>query len=143
MATESIPITEYILIMLSFLLLLVAITIAIIYLGKVHLQKVQLKHEIEIKKLEFTQKQEWEKLINAKLEKKEDENWIKEKNELKKRVDELWGKRNAIAPVDMNRIALLHLVLSGNKEGITAENLEKEIDKIKKSYKIIEQYLKD
>lgn len=93
--------------------------------------------------MEFTQKQEWEKLINAKLEKKEDENWIKEKNELKKRVDELWEKRNAIAPVDMNRIALLHLVLSGNKEGITAENLEKEIDKIKKSYKIIEQYLKD
>lgn len=143
MPTESIPIIEYILIILSFLLLIVAITVTIIYWGKVHLQKVQFKHEIEIKKLEFAQKLEWEKLINTKLEKKEDENWIKEKNELKERVDELWEKRNAIAPVDMNRIALLHLVLSGNKESITAENLEKEIEKIKKSYKIIEQYLKN
>ena len=58
-------------------------------------------------------------------------------------MDELWEKRNAITPPDLNRIALLHLILSGNKEGITAENLEKEIDKVKKSYKIIEQYLKD
>lgn len=31
--------------------------------------------------------------------------------------------------LDMNRISLLHLILSGNKDGITAKNLEKKITK--------------
>ena len=41
----------------------------------------------------------------------------------------------------MNRIALLHLVLCGSKEAITAENMEKEIAKIKETYEIIKNQL--
>lgn len=78
---------------------------------------------------------------NKKNKSKKEEDWIKEKDELKKRVDELWEKRNNITPLDMNRIALLHLVLCGSKEGITAENLEKEIEKTKQTYEIIKNQL--
>lgn len=143
MTNEGSLVIEYVLLMLSFLLLMAAIITVIAYWGKAYLQKAQLKHDIELKRMEFIQKIEWEKLLKAERIIKEDEDWKKEKDELKKHVDELWEKRNAITPLDMNRIALLHLILSGNKEGITAENLEKEIEKVKKSYKIIEQYLKD
>lgn len=124
---------------------LVVITIGITIIiskCKTVLLKMRLQHETDMLTQEFAQKQKWQELINTGREKQEDEDWIKEKNEIKKHVDELWEKRNAITPLDMNRIALLHLILSGNKEGITAENLEKEIEKVKKSYKIIEQQLK-
>lgn len=103
--------------------------------------KIKLQYEIDKKEKEFNQKIRWEEFIKWKIEVKKDEELQKEKNELKKRVDELWAKRHEITPLDMNRIALLHLILSGNKESITAENLEKEIDKVKKSYEIIKNYL--
>ena len=103
--------------------------------------KIKLQYEIDKKEKEFNQKIRWEEFIKKIIETKKDEESQKEKNELKKRVDALWEKRHEIAPLDMNRIALLHLILSGNKESITADNLEKEIDKVKKSYEIIKNYL--
>lgn len=42
----------------------------------------------------------------------------------------------------MNRIALLHLLLSGSKEAITPDVLENEVEKVKKSYEIIKDYVK-
>lgn len=130
-------ITEFIFIISLFFFL----TLIIIYIGRIILQKGQLDHEYKIKVLEFNQKKEWEDIITKKTNQKEDEDWIKEKDELKKKVDELWDKRNNITPLDMNRIALLHLVLCGSKEGITAENMEKEIAKIKETYEIIKNQL--
>ena len=47
---------------------------------------------------------------NKKTNQKKEEDWIKEKDELKKRVDELWEKRNNITPLDMNRIAVVKKV---------------------------------
>ena len=130
-------ITEFIFIISLFFFL----TLIIIYIGRIILQKGQLDHEYKIKVLEFNQKKEWEDIITKKTNQKKDEDWIKEKDELKKKVDELWDKRNNITPLDMNRIALLHLVLCGSKEGITAENMEKEIAKIKETYEIIKNQL--
>lgn len=136
-------INEFILINLLILLLIAGIISIIIYLEKIYQLKIRLKHEIEKKKLEFIQKKEWEILISRRIEKQEDEEWIKEKNGIKERVDELWKTRNQTTPLDLNRIALLHLILSGQKESLTAENLEKEVEMVKKSYEIIKNYLKD
>lgn len=130
-------ITEFIFIISLFFFL----TLIIIYIGRIILQKGQLDHEYKIKVLEFNQKKEWEDIITKKTNQKKDEDWIKEKDELKKKVDELWDKRNNITSLDMNRIALLHLVLCGSKEGITAENLEKEMEKIKRTYETIKNQL--
>lgn len=129
--------TEFIFIISLFLFL----TLIIIYIGRIILQKRQLDHEYKIKVLEFNQKKEWEDIITKKTNQKKDEDWIKEKDELKKRVDNLWEKQNNISPVDMNRVALLHLVLCGSKEAITAENMEKEIAKIKGIYEMIKNQL--
>lgn len=134
-------ITEFIFIISLFLFLTLTIIISWIYIGRIILQKRQLDHEYKIKVLEFNQKKEWEDIITKKTNQKEDEDWIKEKDELKKKVDELWDKRNNITPLDMNRIALLHLVLCGSKEAITAENMEKEIAKIKEIYEMIKNQL--
>lgn len=117
------------------------LTLIIIYIGRIILQKGQLDHEYKIKVLEFNQKKEWEDIITKKTNQKKDEDWVKEKDELKRKVDELWDKRNNITSLDMNRIALLHLVLCGSKEAITAENMEKEIAKIKETYEIIKNQL--
>lgn len=117
------------------------LTLIIIYIGRIILQKGQLDHEYKIKVLEFNQKKEWEDIITKKTNQKKDEDWVKEKDELKRKVDELWDKRNNITPLDMNRIALLHLVLCGSKEAITAENMEKEIAKIKEIYEMIKNQL--
>ncbi len=130
-------ITEFIFI----ISLLFFLTLIIIYIGRIILQKGQLDHEYKIKVLEFNQKKEWEDIITKKTNQKKDEDWIKEKDELKKKVDELWDKRNNITPLDMNRIALLHLVLCGSKEAITAENMEKEMEKIKRTYETIKNQL--
>lgn len=132
-------INEFIFIISLFLFL--TLIIIIIYIGRIILQKRQLDHEYKITVLEFNQKKEWEDIITKKTNQKKDEDWIKEKDELKKRVDNLWEKQNNISPVDMNRVALLHLVLCGSKEAITAENMEKEIAKIKGIYEIIKNQL--
>lgn len=123
------------------LIIYISKTIITIYDKKTTFILKQLDHEYKIKILEFDQKKEWEDIITKKTNQKKDEDWIKEKDELKKRVDELWEKRNNITPLDMNRIALLHLVLCGSKEGITSENLEKEIEKTKQTYEIIKNQL--
>ena len=123
------------------LIIFISKTIITIYDKKTTFMSKQLDHEYKIKVLEFDQKKEWEDIITKKTNQKKEEDWIKEKDELKKRVDELWEKRNNITPLDMNRIALLHLVLCGSKEGITAENLEKEIEKTKQTYEIIKNQL--
>lgn len=132
-------INEFIFIISLFLFL--TFIIIIIYIGRIILQKRQLDHEYKITVLEFNQKKEWEDIITKKTNQKKDEDWVKEKDELKKRVDNLWEKQNNISPVDMNRVALLHLVLCGSKEAITAENMEKEIAKIKGIYEIIKNQL--
>lgn len=132
-------INEFIFIISLFLFL--TFIIIIIYIGRIILQKRQLDHEYKITVLEFNQKKEWEDIITKKTNQKKDEDWVKEKDELKKKVDELWDKRNNFTPLDMNRIALLHLVLCGSKEGITAENLEKEMEKIKRTYETIKNQL--
>lgn len=102
------------------------------------------RHEITIKKLEFEQKKEWERFIMENItKKKEDEETKKMITDYKEKIDKLYENRNKLTPLDMNRISLLHLILSGNKDGITAANLEKEMNKVKESYEIIKNYLKD
>lgn len=123
---------------------MIIIIFLIIYMCRIIIVIYTKRHEIAIKKLEFEQKKEWERFIMENItKKKEDEETKKMITDYKEKIDKLYENRNKPTPLDMNRISLLHLILSGNTDGITAENLEKEMNKVKESYEIIKNYLKD
>lgn len=125
------------------LLFLVAIctisVLVIIYRGKQKMIQTQQAHEIAVMDKKFEQKQKIEEL----LKQERDEEWIREKDEIKKRLDELWSKRNDVTPLDMKRVTLLHLVLSDKNNNITAENLDEEAKKINKIYEMVKKYVED
>lgn len=125
------------------LLFLVAIctisVLVIIYRGKQKMIQTQQAHEIAVMDKKFEQKQKIEEL----LKQERDEEWIREKDEIKKRLDELWSKRNDVTPLDMKRVTLLHLVLSSKNNNITAENLDEEAKKINKIYEMVKKYVEN
>lgn len=125
------------------LLFLVAIctisVLVIIYRGKQKMIQTQQAHEIAVMDKKFEQKQKIEEL----LKQERDEEWIREKDEIKKRLDELWSKRNDVTPLDMKRVTLLHLVLSDKNNNITVENLDEEAKKINKIYEMVKKYVED
>lgn len=43
---------------------------------------------------------------------------------------------------NLNRIAFLHLLLSGSPEALTPEMLKDEVEKVKKSYELLKDYVK-
>lgn len=101
--------------------------------------QAQQIHEIAVMDKKFEQKLKIEEL----LKQERDEEWIKEKDEIKKRLNELWSKRNDVTPLDMKRVTLLHLVLSGKNNDITAENLDEEAEKINKIYEMVKKCVED
>lgn len=101
--------------------------------------QAQQIHEIAVMDKKFEQKMQIEELLKP----KRDEEWIKEKDEIKKRLNELWSKRNDVTPLDMKRVTLLHLVLSGKNNDITAENLDEEAEKINKIYEMVKKCVED
>lgn len=125
------------------LLFLVAIctisVLVIIYRGKQKMIQTQQAHEIAVMDKKFEQKQKIEEL----LKQERDEEWIREKDEIKKRLDELWSKRNDVTPLDMKRVTLLHLVLSSKNNNITAENLDEEAKNINKIYEMVKKYVEN
>lgn len=132
---EALFICIFILLFLVFCI----VVLIIIYRSKQKIIQIQQAHEIAIMDKKIEQKRAIEEL----LKQERDNEWIKEKDEMKKRLDELWTKRNEVTPLDMKRVTLLYLVLWGKNEGVIAENLDKETEKIKNIYEIIKNYLKD
>lgn len=113
--------------------------LVIIYRGKQKMIQTQQAHEIAVMDKKFEQKQKIEEL----LKQERDEEWIREKDEIKKRLDELWSKRNDVTPLDMKRVTLLHLVLSSKNNNITAENLDEEAKNINKIYEMVKKYVEN
>jgi hypothetical protein len=99
-----------------------------------HKRKIELKneHEINLIELEFKNKKEWEDAINTLYAKKESDEKLKK--DILKEVDE---KINKLSQIDMDKVAMVHLLLSGNMEPITAENLDAEIKKVEKTYQLL------
>lgn len=125
---------------LSFLVVVCVIVVfAIIYRSKRKMLQAQQIHEIAVMDKKFEQKMQIEELLKP----KRDEEWIREKDEIKKRLDDLWSKRNDITPLDMKRVTLLHLILSGKNNNITAENLDEEAKKIDKIYEMVKKCVED
>lgn len=125
---------------LSFLVVVCVIVVfAIIYRSKRKMLQAQQIHEIAVMNKKFEQKMQIEELLKP----KRDEEWIREKDEIKKRLDNLWSKRNDVTPLDMKRVTLLHLILSGKNNNITAENLDEEAKKINKIYEMVKECVKD
>lgn len=122
-----------------FVVVCVIVVFAIIYKSKRKMLQAQQIHEIAVMDKKFEQKQKIEEL----LKQERDEEWIREKDEIKKRLDELWSKRNDVTPLDMKRVTLLHLVLSDKNNNITAENLDEEAKKINKIYEMVKKYVED
>ena len=122
-----------------FVVVCVIVVFAIIYKSKRKMLQAQQIHEIAVMDKKFEQKMQIEELLKP----KRDEEWIKEKDEIKKRLNELWSKRNDVTPLDMKRVTLLHLVLSGKNNDITAENLDEEAEKINKIYEMVKKCVED
>jgi hypothetical protein len=99
-----------------------------------HKKKIKLKneHEKNLIELEFRNKKEWEDAINTLYAKKESDEKLKK--DILKEVDE---KLNKLSQIDMDKVAMIHLLLSGNMEPITAENLDAEIKKVEKTYQLL------
>lgn len=131
--------TLSIMILLFLVVICIISVLVIIYRGKQKMIQTQQAHEIAVMDKKFEQKLKIEEL----LKQERDEEWIKEKDEIKKRLNELWSKRNDVTPLDMKRVALLHLVLSGKNNDITAENLDEEAEKINKIYEMVKKCVKD
>lgn len=101
--------------------------------------QAQQIHEIAVMDKKFEQKMQIEEL----LKKAQDNEWIKEKDEIKTHLDKLWSQRNKVTPLDMKRVTLLHLILAGKNNNITAENLDEEAKKINKIYEMVKKYVED
>lgn len=131
--------TLSIMILLFLVVICIISVLVIIYRGKQKMIQTQQAHEIAVMDKKFEQKLKIEEL----LKQERDEEWIKEKDEIKKRLNELWSKRNDVTPLDMKRVTLLHLVLSGKNKDITVENLDEEAEKINKIYEMVKKCVKD
>lgn len=104
---------------------------------------MKLKHEIALKDKEWELKMEWEDKVRKKIASAKQDEKEEEQKELVQKVDELWKKRNEIPLIDMNRIALLHLLLLERKsENISTETLDDDVKKIKNTYDILMNFLK-
>lgn len=103
---------------------------------KERLLELSQKHEKDLINLEFSNKKEWEDKINAHL--KENKEIVDKLEKLKKDIiNEVSSEIKKTNPVDLNRVAMIHLILSGCKEEITAENLDAEIKKVEKTYQLL------
>lgn len=113
---------------------ILCILISIRLLCNFHKRKIELKneHEKNLIELEFRNKKEWEDAINTLYAKKESDEKLKK--DILKEVDE---KINKLSQIDMDKVAMVHLLLSGNMEPITAENLDAEIKKVEKTYQLL------
>lgn len=131
--------TLSIMILLFLVVICIISVLVIIYRGKQKMIQTQQAHEIAVMDKKFEQKLKIEGL----LKQERDEEWIKEKDEIKKRLNELWSKRNDVTPLDMKRVTLLHLVLLGKNNDITAENLDEEAEKINKIYEMVKKCVED
>lgn len=103
---------------------------------KERLLELSQKHEKDLINLEFSNKKEWEDKINAHLKENKEivDKLEKLKKDILKEVDE---KLNKPSQIDMDKVAMIHLILSGCKEEITAENLDAEVKKVEKTYQLL------
>ena len=95
------------------------------------LLKLKNEHEKGLLDLEFKNKVEWENLIhNLKI----NNDYEKFKKEI---LEEVNKKQTEPRQIDLNRVAMIHLLLSGSNYPITAENLDIEIKKVEKIYQLL------
>ena len=110
---------------------------------KMKILEMQQNHESNMKDKEFAQKMEWEKYVREQLENKKYNDFKKEKEDLEDKVNKLQEEHNQSRIDETRRIILMNLILSGNKECISNEDLKKSIENIKQSYESIKQYLEN
>lgn len=110
---------------------------------KIKILEMQHNHESNMKDKEFAQKMEWEKYVREQLENKKYNDLKKEKEDLEKKIKKLQEEHNLSRIDETRRIILMNLILSGNKECISNEDLKKSIENIKQSYESIKQYLEN
>ena len=101
---------------------------------KENMLELKTSHEKGRKELEWRKKMEWEDRIAKKNEEKNISQIEEKLNKLKEEVEK---KQDKPSPLDLNRIAMLHLLLSGHKESLSAENLDEEIKKVEKTYQLL------
>lgn len=120
------------------LVVVVVAAIVLIQRWKNALSKTRLAHEKEMTVLEWEQKKAWEEFLSQ----KRNEQLEKEKRELQKKVEELQQQKASLFLVDVDKFTLLYLVLTQQNKEVSDKMLEQEIEKMKKSYDIVKNFLK-
>ena len=120
------------------LVVVVVAAIVLIQRWKNALSKTRLAHEKEMTVLEWEQKKAWEEFFSQ----KRNEQLEKEKRELQKKVEELQQQKASLFLVDVDKFTLLYLVLTQQNKEVSDKMLEQEIEKMKKSYDIVKNFLK-
>lgn len=106
--------------------------------SKERLLELNTLHEMVMKKVEWEQKMEWEKVISDNLDSKLQKELEKLKENIQKEKDD---KEKLSSLMDLNRATLLHILLSESREPLSKEKLEKEIEKVEKTYQLLKDKL--
>ncbi len=110
------------------------------YESKSDILAKKLQHEKELQNAAWEHKVEWEQRMTEAYQLA---NKVHEKySELETKVVTLWNGKDCIPTLDLNRIALLHLLLSGSPEALTPKMLKEEVENVKKSYELLKDYVK-
>ena len=106
---------------------------------KYNMLKLNLEHELQMKREEWQRKKEWEEMVAPKAE--GPENLKSKLSEKDAEIESLKNQLKSATQLDIERIALLVHSSSNSREYWTPEKTAKLIEQVKSTHEAIKKYL--